>query len=125
VGPILAHCRHAEFDGLWAERERSGSVFFVFALVCLALFSVALCAAAFLLRDAYRRRRLVLIAPIVFLVPFIVAFPAEWIAGAIPAADSYWGGANPMAAMAAWPALTAIGYGLLWKIAPPEWRDGD
>ena len=100
-------------------------MFVVLALAGLVSFAVALCAAAFLLRDAYRRRRLIVLAPIVFLVPFVAALPAEWIAGAIPAGTNYWGGANPIAAMAAWPALTAIGYGIMWKITPPEWRDGD
>ena len=100
-------------------------MFFVYVSVLLVAFAVAVCAAAFLLRDAYRRRRLVLIAPIVLAIPFIAGFPAGWIAGAIPAGTNYWGGANPMAAAVAWPVLTVTGYVLVWGITPPKLRDGD
>lgn len=91
-------------------------MFYVYALIGLAAFLAAGVQAADLLEDARRHQRLIRIAPILLIAPIIAVFPAAWVADIIPAGTNYWGGDNPMAAMAAWPSLTSVGHFILWRI---------
>lgn len=92
--------------------------------LALVPLSIVIVQAAFLLREAYRRETLIVIAPLILGTPFLTQFPAGWLSEVIPAGTNYWGGDNPVAVLFAWPSLTAILYGAMWWFVRPNWRDG-
>ncbi|MCX7360202.1 MAG: hypothetical protein NT015_18935 [Alphaproteobacteria bacterium] len=95
-------------------------MFYAVVVLGLAAFTAAIAMSAYLLLDAYRRRRLLLIGPIIVALAGFARIPASWAGAMIPVGTDYWGGANPLAVLIAWPVVTAILYGALWIVVPPQ-----